>query len=327
MPRTEARVFTSIWKDPDFLALDGGAQRLYLFLISQEELTYCGVMPLRVPRWARKAAGLTADAVERSLGTLEGKPYPSANGAAAPSRRPFILADEDSGELFVRSLLRRDGAWKQPNLLKQARESAAQIESPRILGILLAELRRLPVDESPSEQVRTLVAEFIADLELGSPYPSAYPDPNPNGNHPDEGTAEDNARAGGNGERYVPVPGYPDPLIPVGPTDLPAESRKNGCRLPDPYPVTAEMVAWVREHAPHVDGKRETERFCDHWRAKAGKDGRKLDWLATWRNWMRTAEDRQRPRERFPATDRRQAATDEWTQGALERAAAKEGTL
>lgn len=30
------------------------------------------------------------------------------------------------------------------------------------------------------------------------------------------------------------------------------------------------------------------QRFRDYWTAKPGKDGRKLDWLATWRNWVRS---------------------------------------
>jgi hypothetical protein len=58
------------------------------------------------------------------------------------------------------------------------------------------------------------------------------------------------------------------------------------------------MVAWFRAECPNVDGKRETERFCDHWWSKPGKDGRKLDWVRTWKNWMRTAEDRAKPRVR-----------------------------
>lgn len=52
------------------------------------------------------------------------------------------------------------------------------------------------------------------------------------------------------------------------------------------------MVAWAHEHAPHVDGRAETARFVDYWRAKTGKDATKRDWPATWRNWMRTAEER-----------------------------------
>ena len=64
-----------------------------------------------------------------------------------------MITDSGTGELLVRSLLRRDSAWKQPNLLKQAMDASEEIESPRILLALLAEVRRLPVDDSPSEQV------------------------------------------------------------------------------------------------------------------------------------------------------------------------------
>lgn len=56
------------------------------------------------------------------------------------------------------------------------------------------------------------------------------------------------------------------------------------------------MVEWFRENCPHVDGRTEHAKFCDYWLAKPGKDGRKLDWVATWRNWMRNAEERYTPR-------------------------------
>ena len=79
MARSEARIFTSIWKDEDFLALPPSAQRLYMFLLSQDDLTYCGVMPLRERRWASKAAGLTACRHRADLKALEGTAYPSAN--------------------------------------------------------------------------------------------------------------------------------------------------------------------------------------------------------------------------------------------------------
>jgi len=38
---------------------------------------------------------------------------------------------------------------------------------------------------------------------------------------------------------------------------------------------------------PELDPLKTFERFGDYWRAKAGRDGTKLDWLATWRNWVR----------------------------------------
>jgi len=85
------------------------------------------------------------------------------------------------------------------------------------------------------------------------------------------------------------------------------------------------MVAWARQNAPHVDGRREFEQFCDYWRAKPGKDGRKLDWVMTWRNWMRTAEDRQGPRVR-PGRQPAQQETNDMFDRAMQRAQQREGT-
>lgn len=38
--------------------------------------------------------------------------------------------------------------------------------------------------------------------------------------------------------------------------------------------------------------RNEADRFRDYWIARTGKDGRKLDWRATWRNWCRSFLDR-----------------------------------
>jgi hypothetical protein len=50
------------------------------------------------------------------------------------------------------------------------------------------------------------------------------------------------------------------------------------------------MVTWAKEHAPHANGRVETDQFRDYWHAKSGKDATKIDWEATWRSWMRNAE-------------------------------------
>lgn len=301
MPRTEARVFTSIWRDEHFLALPASAQRLYMFLLSQDDLSYCGVMPLRPARWAKKAPDTSVADIEQDLKALE------------TAGRMFVVVDTDSVELMVRTLLRRDGVWRQPNLLKQARESAEGVESPKIRAVLCRELQLLPLDETPSEQVRTLVADFIADLDQGTAYPSGNPDPDPLGNGSGDGTddssaegsaeddgdptAKDHARAGGNSPSPYPLSPIPDPLFPVAPAAL-SRDRRNGTRLPDDYALTDGMRAWAGQNAPHVAADREFEQFRDYWQAKAGKDACKRDWLATWRRWMRTAEDRQGPRSR-----------------------------
>lgn len=86
----------------------------------------------------------------------------------------------------------------------------------------------------------------------------------------------------------------PDPtLYRKKKTTSSSSSRaKRGTRIPDDFEVTPEMVAWARERVPHVDGRTETEKFVNYWRAKTGKDATKIDWVATWRNWMLNAADR-----------------------------------
>ena len=59
----------------------------------------------------------------------------------------------------------------------------------------------------------------------------------------------------------------------------------NGWTLPEAWRV------WARQEHPAVDLARQADQFRDHWLAKAGKDGAKLDWFATWRNWVRRAEE------------------------------------
>lgn len=66
-------------------------------------------------------------------------------------------------------------------------------------------------------------------------------------------------------------------------------SRSRGSRIPEPFILTAEMRDWAREHHPDVDAIAETQSFVDHFRGVAGRNGVKLDWVATWRNWIRRA--------------------------------------
>lgn len=58
-------------------------------------------------------------------------------------------------------------------------------------------------------------------------------------------------------------------------------------RAPPEFAVTSEMREWAEREAPRVDLLRETARFrdCEFRTAHS-------DWVATWRNWMRTAQER-----------------------------------
>jgi hypothetical protein len=80
----------------------------------------------------------------------------------------------------------------------------------------------------------------------------------------------------------------------AGAQDNPANkppARPRGTRIPDDFAPTAEMIEWARRNTPHV-GVLETQKFVNYWKAKAGKDATKIDWVLTWKNWMITAEQR-----------------------------------
>lgn len=96
------------------------------------------------------------------------------------------------------------------------------------------------------------------------------------------------------------------------PTD--GDDRKRGTRIPQPFHVTQEMVEWARERCPDVDGRTETENFEDYWLGISGQRGLKRDWVATWRKWMRTAQQRieQRRAEQAARQGRPFKSRDVW---------------
>jgi hypothetical protein len=66
-------------------------------------------------------------------------------------------------------------------------------------------------------------------------------------------------------------------------------------RIPDDFYPTPEMQEWFKREgfATCIPNPRmEHEKFCDYWGAKGGADARKIDWVKTWRNWMRNAAER-----------------------------------
>jgi hypothetical protein len=60
-----------------------------------------------------------------------------------------------------------------------------------------------------------------------------------------------------------------------------------GSRLPEDWTLPAEWQEWAEKERPDLEIGATAYGFRDFWIAKAGKDGRKADWQATWRNWVR----------------------------------------
>lgn len=58
--------------------------------------------------------------------------------------------------------------------------------------------------------------------------------------------------------------------------------------MPDPD-VVQQMQDELRRMGKQIDFEFEHRKFTDHFNSVGGAKGRKKDWNATWRNWMRTA--------------------------------------
>jgi uncharacterized protein YdaU (DUF1376 family) len=67
---------------------------------------------------------------------------------------------------------------------------------------------------------------------------------------------------------------------PIGSVERKRATRK----CPQPFMVTAEMLAWAAENVPAVSVNGETAKFMDHTFKAAISD-----WPGAWRNWMRKA--------------------------------------
>lgn len=238
MARTHGRIMAAIWNDQDFLALEVGPQRLYMFLLSQPDLSHAGLVPMRVRRWAKKVAGCTLAELVADLKTLE---------AAR-----FVVTDDETEEVLVRTFVRNDGVYKQPKVMLRLREDAKQIESKALRAAFRAELERLPLDElsdrpggvhsdQPSTRssvvavVNTLREDF-SDVEI----------------NPSEGVSErvsDTPRVRA-GAFHQPPTTIPQPPSTVPPTAGSALAPRDGLDVENP---TAQTL--VAEWVDHCDAR------------------------------------------------------------------------
>jgi hypothetical protein len=298
MARSEARLFTSIWLDADFTALGEVDQRMYFFLLSQPDLSFCGRLSLAEKRWALSAAGLTQQAVHRRLAGL---------GSAR-----FVVTDLETEEVLIRSLMRRDGVLRSPKLMKPLRAALAVVTSRELRDCLRTELERALAEDEVNPKLRDDIEGMVKSL---------FPQVDTLSDTLIQKTAIPYAIPTGAGAGVV---SNSDPRTSV---TVPTNENNNksleltettdnrgtnrGSRIPPDFAVTAEMVRWARAKCPAVDGKLETEKFVNYWTAKSGRDAVKVDWAATWRNWMLTAAERNgSPPRRSTTNDRVQQGLD-----------------
>lgn len=133
MARDHARIQVALWSDPDFRTLSCDAQRMYLVLLSQPRLSYCGSLDYLPTRLAVLAVDESPEDVETAIKTLEGSRY--------------VVVDRDTHELLVRTFVRHDGLLGSPNVTKAMLKDRACLLSEPLRNVLDDELRRAYRDD------------------------------------------------------------------------------------------------------------------------------------------------------------------------------------
>lgn len=149
--RNEARIWTSIWHDRDFLALRGDTQRLFMLILSQQNLGFSGLIDVTPGRWAELSADGTRERVNRSLRELHDA--------------RFVIVDSTTDEALVRTFIRGDKIWKMPKMLRLALGEAIAARSQIIRDTLADELLTIR-QELPegTEVAETLIVEALGYL-------------------------------------------------------------------------------------------------------------------------------------------------------------------
>ena len=66
------------------------------------------------------------------------------------------------------------------------------------------------------------------------------------------------------------------------------EKKTLGKRLATDFQFPLEWEQFCQQTRPELNPARTFDQFKDYWIAQAGQKGVKLDWSATWRNWVRS---------------------------------------
>lgn len=153
----------------------------------------------------------------------------------------------------------------------------------------VAKARAAEFEALPSEDAKAAAAPSL--LAFGNHWPDDF-----------RNRLETLSKRYGEQDPTQPNPTQPNPTqrerAPSGARQPKGDSGKaaggakqtRGSRIPDGFP-DAGALEWARSECPGVDAEREAAKFRDHWLAASGARGVKLDWLATWRNWVRRADE------------------------------------
>lgn len=175
--REYAKNLFAQWSDDDFCNQPIFDKLFFQVLNGQRAVNAAGIQPINFTRW-RKAM-------------RDGDHLPAVGDLQAAlvrmERRGFVFTDEDTGEVLVRSRIRRDELDKQPTMFLAALRILAVIDSPKFAAVLADELDRMNVpevkgDKDYSKRLRdslndTHTAARTHLKTLADEHPQPFPEP------------------------------------------------------------------------------------------------------------------------------------------------------
>lgn len=160
--REYAQLKLSIWNDRDFTNLTVDAQLVYIMAMSHPTTNLAGVLDYAPAKFARLAGGFTAKRIIAAVDELR--------------RTRFVVTDDDTGEMLVRSTVRASGAWKKPTTAASIANSVRNTFSEELRSVLADELRRA-VAEDAAAQGKTAAKTLLACADDIKPFSGSYIEP------------------------------------------------------------------------------------------------------------------------------------------------------
>lgn len=127
--RQYALIHRAILDDPSWRCLTRSQQNLYLLLLLKLSTNLCGVVDWLPKKLAVNASDMTVETIEADAVVLEKKLY--------------IVRDEDTDEVLIRSFLRNDAPLKSSKTAIAVRSSYTDTASSKLRGVIVFELQRL----------------------------------------------------------------------------------------------------------------------------------------------------------------------------------------
>ena len=294
MARLQANVYLTIWTDPDYRALTADAQWLYFTMLTHESLNFCGVMDWRPARLAAMSADMTIPRLQQAAWELgQGK---------------FIAVDPETEEALVRSFVRHDGVLKSPNLTKGMVREYGGIASLKLMELVSREVRRA-CEENPDWK----------GIANAGPVAKQFPEPIQKGFDwvPEwfqNGSVLDPPKNGEPFEIGSPTSTSTSTSTYVEREDASTEAptpKKRATRIKADWMPRQETIDTIKAEYPVLDLHYEHQNFVDWWLAKPGAGALKLDWEATWRNWMRKNGKEQATKQHSGYRNQNQIMADE----------------